>query len=83
VIYLFNQDRHSPHVLDYHTNVLKQQGVPQKPRMTSIVKLKFKEKGFRDKFVDLLRDALSSRGWLIPFKVIGAPQIPSHSAMMV
>jgi hypothetical protein len=51
--------------------------------MTSIVKLKFKEKGFRDKFVDLLRDALSSRGWLVPFKVIGGPQIQTHSAMMV
>jgi EAP30/Vps36 family len=51
-----NLYKHSPHVIDYHKNVLKTPP-PQPPKLNDGLELKFKEKN-RDKFYDLLKEAM-------------------------
>ena len=59
---LWQQGTLSPHVVDYHVNILKQKNPPAAPKLPQAVSLRFHDKN-RDRFLELVQEAHQSRHW--------------------
>lgn len=64
VLTLNNLDSPPPYLIDLYKNVLKSNEPVPIPRLNREIELKFKD-GNRDKFMDMLKEALQARQWLV------------------